>query len=69
MQVTEQMCNEVDNIRETYVKLKVSRRINHRNGDATTEQIEGWERDALAQWNEGYPGLAALLSDGAEAAS
>ena len=66
MQVTEQMCDEVENIRETYIQLKVARRINHRNGDVTTEQVETWTQTATADWNAGFPALARLLSDGTE---
>lgn len=62
MNITEQMCLEVETIRDTYIRAQVNRKIGFRDGNATAAQIEGWETAAAARWDLNYPALAKLVS-------
>lgn len=52
---------EVVQIRSEFVDDYVTRRIDHREGDCTTEQVRGWEDEAYAMWRDRHPALSSLL--------
>ena len=52
---------EVSQIRAEWVSGYVTRRIDHRDGDATNEQISQWEKDAYRIWREKHPALSEFL--------
>jgi hypothetical protein len=52
---------EVSKVRADFVRGYVNRRIDHRDGDATTEQITEWENAAYVMWRERFPALSEFL--------
>jgi hypothetical protein len=53
--------SEIASIRACFVDAYVQRRINHREGDCTTDQIVGWENQAYAMWRHDHPALSEML--------
>jgi hypothetical protein len=64
---TEAIRKEADEIRSEFVEGFVNGRINRRNGDVTTEQVEDWENEAARRFRGRYPTLSALLDPPAAA--
>ena len=62
VQITEQMCLEVEAIRDGYINQQVTRRISRRDGNATRAQIQEWETDAAVRWDQRFPSLARLVA-------
>lgn len=60
--ITEQMCLEIEAIRDGYINQQVNRKVSRRDGNVTREQVEQWESVAEANWNLHYPSLAKLVS-------
>lgn len=60
--ITEQMCLEIEAIRDDYINQQVTRRIARRDGNATRAQIEEWEAEAAARWDQRFPSLAKLVA-------
>lgn len=53
--------SEVGRLRARDVDRYVTQRIDHRQGDVTTEQVEAWEREGYRRWRENWPALNSLL--------
>lgn len=52
---------EIAAIRANWVDAYVTRRVNHREGDCTTAEIEAWENEGYRQWRGYYPALNSLF--------
>lgn len=52
---------ELAAIRSIWVDTYVERRLNHREGDATVEQIVEWEAEGYRRWRGYYPALNSLF--------
>jgi hypothetical protein len=52
---------ELVNIRAAFVDAYTQRRIDHREGDCTDEQIHAWENQAFEIWRRDHPALSELF--------
>lgn len=52
---------EIADLRAEFVDRFIERRVNHRQGDFTTEQYVAWESQAHREWRAKYPALTAML--------
>lgn len=52
---------ELAEIRSGFVDAYVTRRIDHREGDCSNEEIATWEAQAFAMWRNQHPALSELF--------